>query len=220
MLNLTTFKEIIYPILDLIIKITIGIIIAIYLHRRTNRDKIKELLINTYMEYLNKLESFSYLQINNYMINFYKKLKNWANKYLSDKKVLSQFIKELDNILQKEQSKYSDDYFQEKANFTPYTYKFCFLIGKKYYFKKILPSEKEMSKFLLDNNRSNQIAEEVIKNEVIQKYLSQIDQANMDEILLNIKNEVTKQISQKHVEDNKRFMNSYSVKLAEAIDKI
>lgn len=172
MLNLTTFKEIIYPIVDLIIKITIGIIIAIYLHRRTNRDKIKELLINTYMEYLNKLESFSYLQINNYMINFYKKLKDWANKYLSDKKVLSQFIKELDNILQKEQSKYSDDYFQEKANFTPYTYKFCFLIGKKYYFKKILPSEKEMSKFLLDNNRSNQIAEEVIKNEVIQKYLS------------------------------------------------
>lgn len=42
----------------------------------------------------------------------------------------------------------------------------------------------------------------------------------MDEILLNIKNEITKQISQKHVEDNKRFMNSYSVKLAEAIDKI
>ena len=220
MFDLNTFKDIIYPISDLTIKILIGIVIVVYLHRRSYQDKIKETLIHTYMEFLGKIENFSYYQINEYETKFYEKLKDWAKHNLSNKEILSKFSKELETIFQQKQSLYSDDYFQKNANISPYTYKYCFLIGKKYYFKKSLTLENKMAQFLLNNERSTQIADVIIKSRPVQALLSDLNIENILEILSNIKKESVKQIIQKHQEDNLKFLNPYGTKVAEAIDRL
>ena len=99
----------IYPVADLIIKIIIGIIIVIYLNRRTYRDKIKDKLIDSYMEYLDKFKNFSQYELFLYQKEFYKQLVKKVKDNLVNKDIRNKLIENINIEIKNLKDTYDDN---------------------------------------------------------------------------------------------------------------
>ena len=214
------FNTNIYPIADLLIKIIIGIIVVIYLHRRTYRDKIKEKLIDSYIEYLDKYKNFTKYELYLDRKIFYIKLLEIIKANITDKSTQEAALQKINIELQNINTDYDDNWYETKADFTPYTYKFCFLIGARYYFKHIQPLENELTNYLLDNSRHERTINKIISKIECAKEITNLSISNIDEIISSIKESYSKEIITIHQKENMKHFNKYSNKIADKIDKM
>lgn len=176
-------KDIGIPVLNLIATIIIGIVIAVMLKRREEKAKIKSLLIDNYMEYLGKRVKFTEQET---MIWFHNLLKDMAINYDA------YFGRHSNQHFAEEEIQQRRDLFREKldgsdaesANWSPYTYKFCFLLGTKTYRKKAQHFENVIVKAVLDNNErakfQAKLKEKVIASELIQKNMNAVNLSQIE----------------------------------------
>ena len=128
-------KDIIIPLLGVVSTIVIGVVIAVLLKRKEEKAKVKSLLIDNYMLYLNKkvnffsheLDSFTYRVYKDIYINYSDFFEPHANSHLSKEKI----SKRRDDLKAK-----LKDNDQEVSNWSPFTFRFAFLLGKKQYMKE------------------------------------------------------------------------------------
>ena len=129
-------KDVIIPLLGLVTTIVVGTIIAYLLKNKEAKAKVKPLLIDTYMVYLNKksrffeheLTVFKYQIFKDIVINFQDYFQPHANDPLVKEKIIKlrdKFKTQLDQS--------SDD----DTNWSPFTYKFAFLLSKRRYSKHV-----------------------------------------------------------------------------------
>ncbi|MCK0115332.1 hypothetical protein [Gelidibacter sp. F63206] len=163
-------KDIIIPILSIVATLIIGIIIALILKRREEKGKYKQLLVDTYMEYINRrIIKYSYdCVVNIYdlyidlFINYSDYFEDHANSLLATEIVKGRREKYLRKI---EEYNYTD------INWSFYSIKFSLLIGREKYNKEAkelelkinqeINSEQSQMNFLL------QIKKEIKENEMI-----------------------------------------------------
>ena len=156
-------KDVIIPGLGVLSTITIGVVIAVILKRREENSKIKSILIDNYMEYLNKrskfveYESLIYTHeiLKDIYINYNNYFENHSNRHLPMEQV-----KNLRDSFRQQ----LDTYNHEEVNWSPYTYKFCFLLGTKTYKKEAQGLENEIVKHIVgETSRLKFISELKIK---------------------------------------------------------
>jgi hypothetical protein len=166
-------KDIIIPIISIIATVIIGIVITIALKKREERTKIKQLLIDNYMEYLAartrnvvyETEAACYEILNDILINYGIYLKENANWHIAY------------NIIQKRAEEIKIKVHQledNQSNWAYYTYRFTFLLGEKLY-KEALPLEKIIEENILARDSRKKFQTQ-IKNKIQQN----------NEILLNL----------------------------------
>lgn len=126
------FKDIILPIAQIVSTLLVGGGLAFYLNRRSNRDKIKGLLIDSYMDYLVIYKNFYLAELNSFSISVYKKL-------LAERKSsLNISIEmEIEKIIKQKKAEYDKKWIDENASISLSTYKFAFLLGSKKYLEKL-----------------------------------------------------------------------------------
>src|SRR5438105_2771537 len=119
------FKDFVYPGLDLILKLLIGIGIAYLLHRRASADKVKERLIETYLQFLDCHIKVIRFRIDQCERQFYKVLKQWLELL----GLPSEFRAPIKAALMEEEARIAQrltsDQELEVSRFTAFTYRFC-----------------------------------------------------------------------------------------------
>jgi hypothetical protein len=209
-------KDIGIPLLNFLATVTIGVIIASVLKRREEKAKIKSLLIDNYMQYLNRMLQFHKHESASFTLKILKgiyynfsdffeeeKIKNITNKAIEDS--ISAIVKEKNSVN-------SDD-----MNWSIYTYKFAFLLSKKKYWKELLPLENNITNKYLDYKSSREFLLK-LKNEII----TNPDVRNQMNSELTIEEgleEICSLISISYNNFQFKFFNPYSTKLAELIDR-
>lgn len=154
-------KDIVIPSVSILATVIIGIIITIALKKREEKSKIKQLLIDNYMDYLTartkdviyETEAMCYEVLNEILIKRaeYLTSANWHITF---------------DIIQKraEESKAkSQEYENNENNWSYFTYRFTFLIGEKKYFKEALPLEKIIEQNMLQRNSRKKFKDEMMK---------------------------------------------------------
>ena len=82
-----------------------------------------------------------------------------------------------------QRNRYTDFEWQNReANITPYTYRFCLLLGKKHYFKKIMPHERKMAQFLMQRSFASDMVEHAFESTEFQSLLGAATNASDDKI--------------------------------------
>lgn len=151
-------KDIIIPLMGVVSTIVIGVIIAVLLKRKEEKAKVKSLLIDNYMLYLNKkvnffsheLDSFTYQVYKDIYINYADFFEQHANSHTSKEKI----CKRRDDLKAKLR-----DADQEAANWSPFTFKFAFLLGKKRYMKSAQSLENNIvNNYIADKPRKEFIS--------------------------------------------------------------
>lgn len=208
-------KDIIIPFLSIAATITIGIIIAIALKKREEKSKIKQLLIDNYMDYLTartkdvmyETEAICYEVLNEILINRgeYLKSSNWHISF---------------DIIQKkaEESKAKAQEFENnESNWSYFTYRFTFLIGEKKYFKEALPLEKIIAKNMLERDSRKKFKTGII-NQVKQseEILTNLNTPDKFKIELGI-HQIIETIVYDYNDYQFKNFNPYNVKIAKLI---
>jgi hypothetical protein len=124
--------DIIIPVANILVTILIGGFLFYYINRRENKDKIKELLIDTFMEYLTE-----YISFQNYLYEIY--LKRTITKLLQMEAFhINQVTK--DALLaeaEKIQKNNITDWAKDHQTYAPLFMKLLLLMGIKKSEKKI-----------------------------------------------------------------------------------
>ncbi|KGK29465.1 hypothetical protein [Cellulophaga sp. E6(2014)] len=163
-------KDIIIPILSIVATLIIGIIIALIFKRREEKGKSKQLLVETYMDYINRrINKYSYdcvviiydLYIdlfNNYSDYF----KDHANSHLATE------------LVKKRREKYHkkiEEYNYTDINWIFYPIKFSLLIGREKYNKEAKELERKINQEInSEQSQMNfllQLKNEIKENEMI-----------------------------------------------------
>lgn len=146
-------KDIIIPTLSIVATLIIGILIAIILKRREEKGKSKQLLIDTYMDYINRRinkYSFDCVAITydlyiDLFINYSDYFDDHANSHLATNLVKQR----RENYLKKvEEYNYTD------INWSFYSIKFSLLIGRDKYNKEAKELELNINK-AINSEQSN-----------------------------------------------------------------
>ena len=210
-------KEIFIPSMGVISTIFIGTIIAVFLRRKEEKTKIKGLLIDNYMLYLNKKVLFIDYELANIKYQIFRdlivKYDDYFNGYecpiLQDK--INNTFYEIDLEL-KGKSK-------EVVNWTHYTYIFCFLFGKKVYDKKVQPFEDIfVAKYFSDESRAqyfNEIKRNIISNKKLINNMKSHDTIMIESAL----NETLYLIGVSFSDHQRKIFNPYDNRIADLIDK-
>jgi hypothetical protein len=149
------FQDWIYPIVDLIIKIGAGIIVAYYLSRRGWRDKRKEKLIEAYVEFLAEIGKIFEHAFESCTETFWRLFISKLTENTSD----PTYVNRIDDLIKtRKKLKAGAQNESELLLMGIFTYKFAFLMGKKYYFKHVMPAERTLSEFLVNNRYKHDIA--------------------------------------------------------------
>ena len=135
------FKDIIIPILSIITTLIIGIIIAIILKRREEKGKSKQLLVDTYMEYINRrinrysydFDSNMYDMYNDIFINYVDYFEDHTNSNLATDSVKVRRERFLEKV---------EKYDNTDINWSFYAIKFSLLLGREKYNKEAKGLEK------------------------------------------------------------------------------
>ena len=188
-------KEIILPLAQIFSTLLVGGVVAFYLNRRTNRDKIKGLLIDSYMEYLTIFKNFKIYQKNSLTEKVYRYLLT-ENFYLS----YSDIEEKLESKIKDIQAKYDADWFDKYANLLNSTYKFTFLLGVKKTAKLLKPLEEnpEVKGFLSDELYRNKfvgiIAKQIMSDSSVKASLIRTANEHINRIDILIKIYIEKAI--------------------------
>ena len=148
-------KDIVIPLLGVVSTIVIGVVIAVLLKRKEEKAKVKSLLIDNYMLYLNKkvnffsheLDSFTYRIYKDIYINYSDFFEPHANSHFAKEKI----SKRRDDLKVKLRDK-----DQEASNWSPFTFRFAFLLGKKQYMKEAQKLEDNIvNNYMADKPRND-----------------------------------------------------------------
>ncbi|MFA9371132.1 MAG: hypothetical protein ACERIH_05440 [Labilibaculum antarcticum] len=212
------FKDIIIPSLGVLSTLTIGIFIALILKRRDEKAKIKSLLIDNYMEYLNKRTCFveyeslyySYEILKDIYINYKDYFEDHANRHHPlglIKETRDTYEIKLESINQVDSA------------WTPYTYKFCFLLGVKTYNKKAEELENRIVKEIIDDNSRSifvsDLKQIIRKDDVIVKNMNA---SNLHMIKHGI-DLINEKIAKRYSEYQLKIFKPYDNLIANLIDK-
>lgn len=209
-------KDIIIPSTEVLLTLIIGVFIAIILKRKEDKAKIKQLLIDHYMEYLNvKMNDFEY-EYKKFTISILHELKqseiilNNSNRHIQ----IAQ-IEQRINHLQTQLDNFNDN----DINWSPYTYRFAFLLGKKKYFKKILPLENIITNELTSKNKYNKLKSETItkitQNNNLKEALNQISITSINKAIDDIESMIVTDYNNYHY----LLFNPFSTKIANLINR-
>lgn len=209
-------KDIIIPSLTLISTITIGIFIALILKNREEKEKRKNILIDTYIEYLNTRVN----ELENHINNIYKNIlndllingeqivginSNWHNKYSLIKEKL-----EAEELIE----------YNKADNWSFFTYKFCFLLGTKKYRKSLQLLEDSIVNNLLDNKKNEkfyiQLSQDIFSKEEIKNGILSSNQNIVKFTLDKIKEIIAVEFNKRH----RLFFEPYDSKVADLIDEL
>lgn len=158
--NLQVWTDIIFPAANLFVIIFIGGYLAFLLNRKSNKDKIKEILIDTFMEFTQKSKNYIIVDSANLLCRIYIVLRDtvrYSDNNLSPEALFKKRFQDLIDDLTKE---YKIEVFDDSTYFKFYFHKFCFLLGEKRYNKKIRPVQEKVLR--LDSDR-NKVTERIIK---------------------------------------------------------
>lgn len=210
-------KDIIIPFLGVVSTIVIGVVIAVLLKRKEEKGKIKALLIENYMLYLNKKISFFSYELDNFIYQVYKDIyinytdffKLHANSHIPKEKI----TKRLDDLKIKLR-----DTDQEASNWSPFTFRFAFLLGKKQYMKEAQKLEDNIvNNYIADKPRKEFIAslKKIIKNDTeIAEGINSSNGNKMDDSLDKLEHLIAKAYSDFQL----KIFRPYDNKIADLID--
>ncbi len=211
-------KDIIIPLLGVITTIVVGIIIAYLLKNKEEKAKIKTLLIDNYMLYLDKkmqffeyeITSIKYQILKDMFINYGSYFERHANDHFATEKVgkLRDSLKlKLDNINQND------------TNWSPFTYRFAFLLGKKNYDKHVQFLEDIVFKNYFSDKARNQFLEQlktkIISNKEISDKMNALNTNKIVDGLDDIEYLITTTYNNYQFE----IFNPFDTRIANLIDK-
>ncbi len=175
-------KDIVIPFLGVVTTIVVGAIIAYLLKNKEEKAKIKTLLIDHYMLYLNHKLAFFEKELNSFTYRVFSDLlKNYASYFTSHANdgLVKQKIIELRNKFEEKMDLIKD----EDSNWTPFTFRFGFLLGKKRYIKKVQQHENNIIKnYLSDTARDNFFLELKKKITLNQEIVDNINSYDFDKV--------------------------------------
>ncbi|RZL34839.1 MAG: hypothetical protein EOP00_30895 [Pedobacter sp.] len=210
-------KDIIIPFLGVISTIIIGVLIASVFRKRDEKIKTKQILIDTYMEYLNarsknvayEILVRTYEIYNDMQMNYGKYFNEHANTHHA-KKLINEAI---DDHITK------IDSFDTNINWSFYTYKFSFLLGGKTYKKELQEletrimnefySQKSITDFLIEAKK------DIVGNPMIVENMNALDLTKINYALDMIESH----ISFKYNNFQFRLFNTYDKKLADLVNE-
>lgn len=221
----TFFKDWVYPIADLAVKIAAGILLAFYLNRRGWRDKRKEKLIDSYLEYLDESAGLFKSRYDSCLREFWQLLLSNIRERVADKGFLSQVHSAIVDTTGTQGKRLKD---VDKIDIGGiYTYKFCFLLGKKYYFKHVMPHERKLSEFITNPAYEHNLAVDACKDGEIHQALTDLlrvidarDSVKLKQDLESISHLANKFIGSRIETDMEHCVHPYSVRIAESIDRL
>jgi hypothetical protein len=208
-------KDIIIPCVSIIATVFIGFIISFALKKREEKTKIKQLLIDNYMDYLTartkdvvyETEAMIYEVLNEILIKRadYLVNSNWHFSF---------------DIIQKaaEESKAkAKEYENNENNWSYFTYRFTFLIGEKKYFKDALPLEKIIETNMLQRD-SRKIFKQSIIGEIKQndEILNNLNTSDKFKIELGV-HQIVEMIVYNYNDYQFKYFNPYNIKIAKLI---
>jgi hypothetical protein len=211
-------KDIIIPFLAVLSTLIIGIIIANLLRKKEEKSKIKGLLIDHYMEYLEarnlnidfEIAFSTYEILNNILINHDSYLQKNTNSYISF------------NIISSKAEEYklqAQQYHNKGSHWSLFTYRFAFLLGKKEYLKEAQPLEDNIVRNLLQENSrqtfNDTILTQIKSSEEILKGLNSNKTFTIELAIHTIELLIAKKFN-----DNQfTFFNPYNNKIADLINE-
>lgn len=209
-------KDIIIPLLGVLATIVIGIVVAIFLRRKDEKAKIKSLLIDTYMDFLPKRQSFFAHQAKVFEYKIIHDIHENIQTYFS--------ANEASKVSERVKRKYDqlcgelERHDLEEGNWTPFTYRFAFLLGAKKYAKKVQPLENDIVNNYMKDGATNHFFEE-LKNEV--KKNENVKQAIiLDNSKMSVGfDELEYFVASKYSEFQVKIFDPYANKVADLIDK-
>lgn len=210
-------KDIILPTMTLIATVTLGTIIAILLKKREEKTKNKSLLIDNYMEFLNCRTNDVMHRIYLSIVETLKEIKSnyetYAEKHSNVHITLDRInyhIKTYDLVL--------DDLNKKETNWTPFTFKFCFLLGTKTYAKEAQSLENVIINNYSNNNTrkeySKKLRDKIKNNNTISNLLGKTNQTDIDNAVL----EIVEMISEDFSSYQRKLFHPYENKIADLID--
>jgi hypothetical protein len=209
-------KDLIIPSLSVIATVVIGIFITIALKKREEKSKIKQLLIDNYMDYLTartkdvvyETEATCYEVLNDILINFNEYINNNANLNITFG-VIKKRVEEIKIKVQELEN--------HENNWSYFTYRFTFLLGEKKYFSEALPLEKIIEQNMLARDSRKKFKAKMIniikQNDEI---ISNINTADIFKIELGIHSIIETIVYEYNDYQFKNF-NPYNVKIAKLI---
>lgn len=211
-------KDLIIPFLGVTTTIVVGIIIAYLLKNKEEKAKIKALLIDTYMLYLdkkmqffeNELTSFKYQIFKDIFINYESYFERHANDHIAKQKV----ARLRDTFKEK-----LDSSNQNNANWSPFTYRFAFLLGKKNYDKHVQSLEDSVvQNYISDKARSEFLAQLKIKITANKEVADKMNSSNINK-MVDALDEIEYFISIAYSDYQFRIFNPFDTRIANLIDK-
>jgi len=210
-------KDIVIPSIALLATVILGTIIAILLKKREEKSKNKSLLIDNYMEFLNcrtnDVMNIIYFSI----VETLKDIKINPDAYF---KIHSNLHNTLDRISHhiKENEAVLERFSKKDSNWSPFTYKFCFLLGTKKYFKEAQSLENVITNYYISNESrkeySRKLRDQIQNNTTISNLLGKSNQIEID----NGVKEIVELVSQDFSNYQRKLFQPYTNKIADLID--
>ncbi|SEL42118.1 hypothetical protein SAMN04488505_102232 [Chitinophaga rupis] len=211
-------KDLIIPFLGVITTIVIGTIIAYLLKSKEEKAKIKTLLIDNYMLYLDKkmqffeyeLTSFKYQIFKDIFINYEKYFEQQVNNHFAKEKVAKlrdTFKAKLDSTIQND------------TNWSPFTYRFAFLLGKKNYDKHVQSLEDSVvQNYIREKARSEFLEQLKTKIAGNKEVVDKMNSLNTNKIV-DALDDIEYLISITYNDYQFRIFNPFDTRIANLIDK-
>lgn len=223
-MNASYFKDYVYPALDLILKLVIGVALAFLLHRRANADKIKERLIDTYLQFLDSQVKVSRGQVAAYEQWFYKALR----KQLSSLDLPYDARSSVEEVVSEQEEKVNQTDITaeelEVSRFTAFTYRFCLLIGARRYFRRIRKHEDGLEHYLRQGGDAEGVANQIFDSlefaDPLTAFAKTVAERRAKQAVDELKTTYMKHALTRHERLNLELINPYSTAVARAIDRI
>lgn len=211
-------KDIIIPLLGIISTLVIGIIIALIIKNKERKAKTKDILIDHYMDYLNVRTAAVEYEINDLIKKILLEIKLESDNYFKDNanwhlpiQIIKERLGELGERLKNLES--------INTNWSVYTYRFAFLLGKKSYFKDALPLEKNITSELISGLKlvsvRNNILDKIKKDSELMSELNSSNSVKIHGAL----NRIYRIVATDFNEYQFALFNPYNTKLAELINE-
>lgn len=211
-------KDIVIPFLGIISTLIIGIVIANILRKKEERTKKKEMLIDSYMQYLEarnisidfEISYVRYEVLNNIIIDSNIFFKGNANSHIAYKIIRGR----LDELKEEVKS------LQSKSNeWSLYTFKFSFLLNKKKYLENVKVFEDRILKNLLSEDSLKTLITNLTNAiKLDQGLLEQLNSLNTYKIELAI-HKIENIVSRQTNERQRKYFEPYNQKIEDLINE-
>jgi hypothetical protein len=210
-------KDIIIPALGIGATVTIGIIVAGILKKREEKAKIKSLLIDNYMKYLNVRVNFAKQEQLGFIHSLYRDIYGDYDSFFgkdANSHNTRDIIKERNDKVNKKLESLND----EETNWSPFTFQFCFLLGTKIYGKNVQYLENEIIKMYMSDRARDTFLQNIkveIKNDTSMRgEMNSSQKMRIEKALDSIEHKIGSQLNQ----IQRKYFEPFENKIADLID--